>query len=924
LRNRSYFILFLILLICGCSNQGLSKKDYYEKGIDFLKGGNPNGAVIAFKKAVEKDMNYFEARFQLALAYIGLNKYEKAEKELLKVLRLNPSFEEAHLHLAKIYVNTARNDEAIKEITEYIKDRDDNPEAYEIMASAYAGKKDFSMSEQTLHDTLDKFPNSNSTKIVLAKIYMANDKPERAERILHDVLEAESDNENALHLLANIKKRKKDTQAVIDLYSRILDINSDDMNARFELGIAYLVDKKSDKAKKIAAYLNKNYKNRPEGPYLTGLIHYSNHEIDEAIVSLKEALKMAHIPQASYYLGLALLSKGNLEQATNEFQRTIDMDPEMIQARLLLSMTHLKKGRPDDAEKEVLHALKIDENNALAHNILGSVYLAQAKGDLAIREFDRAIELDPALVDAYVKKGVFNLLSGDSRKAEEDFTDAVEIAPDILATRIILARYYIKEKKFDDAIKILNEGLKENPNDAILYNIMGAAYLGSEDFDNADRYFNKAIAANPGFVLPYFNLAFIHLKANQKDEAIAAYRKVLKIDENNVRALLMLAKIMEEDKRDEDALSYYKKATKQNQPVAYVSLAGYYQRRKDGKRALEALEDALRIDPRNITVLDMMGRIYFAAHDYEKVISVYRRMASVSPIAGTQRIAAAYSAMGKYDRALQELQGVSFDGVDRIKVIMQRVKILMKKEDYYAAERAAQEIISLAPESDAGYIVLADVYARTRKFSEAVDALNAAEKINPENVKTRITKGNVYVQMEDYQSALKVFKALEKRYPEYAPVYFFQASTMQMMGETKAAVKSYEKALEISPDYAPSLNNLAYLYAEGSGDIEKAFDMAQRAKKIAPKDGNITDTLGWTLFKKGNYDEALKYFLEASTYLPEEPSIHYHLGLVYHEKGLDDPAREQLEKAIFLGEKSHFPYIEETRGLLEGIRKGKK
>ena len=84
MRKRAYTFFVLVILIIGCSSQDLSKKDYYEKGREFLKNGNSNGAIVAFKKAIEKDQSYFEARFQLALAYILQNKYEKAEKELQK------------------------------------------------------------------------------------------------------------------------------------------------------------------------------------------------------------------------------------------------------------------------------------------------------------------------------------------------------------------------------------------------------------------------------------------------------------------------------------------------------------------------------------------------------------------------------------------------------------------------------------------------------------------------------------------------------------------------------------------------------------------------------------------------------------------------------------------------------------------------
>jgi len=215
---------------------------------------------------------------------------------------------------------------------------------------------------------------------------------------------------------------------------------------------------------------------------------------------------------------------------------------------------------------------------------------------------------------------------------------------------------------------------------------------------------------------------------------------------------------------------------------------------------------------------------------------------------------------------------------------------------------------------------LARVYFSAREFPKAIETLKKAEKINPDNLKTKIAIGNAYVQIKDYEKALNTFDEIAKSNPEYAPSYFFQANIMELMGKRKAAVGKHERALEISPDYAPSLNNLAYLYAEGFGPIDKAHEMAKRAKQIAPKDGSVTDTLGWILFKKGEYNEALKYFLEASTYLPEEPTIQYHLGLVYLKKGMDDNAKTHLEDAIRIGTKRQFTELEDAQRLLAGLK----
>jgi tetratricopeptide (TPR) repeat protein len=316
----------------------------------------------------------------------------------------------------------------------------------------------------------------------------------------------------------------------------------------------------------------------------------------------------------------------------------------------------------------------------------------------------------------------------------------------------------------------------------------------------------------------------------------------------------------------------------------------------------------------------MKGRIYLALKDYKEAISAYKRMANYAPILGKQRIAAVYGLMGEYDNAIKELKELLVEGTDRINISMQVINLYIKNKDYKAAETTAKDIILTVPESDAGYVALAKIFFSTREYSKAVYALKEAEKINPDNVKTKITIGNAYVQMKDYDNALNAFHKLAEANPEYAPAYFFQANTLELMGKRKEAVEKHEKAIKISPDYVPSLNNLAYLYAEGFGLVEKAEGMARRAKEIAPKDGSIADTLGWTLFKKGDYDEASEYFLEASKYMPEDPTIKYHLALAYLKKGMRREAEAQLKDAIIIGGKTHFSELEDAQRLLEGIR----
>ncbi len=57
-------ILSAFLLICGCSPK--TKEELFQEGVGHFKKNNPQGAIVLFKKALEKDPNFFDARLELA------------------------------------------------------------------------------------------------------------------------------------------------------------------------------------------------------------------------------------------------------------------------------------------------------------------------------------------------------------------------------------------------------------------------------------------------------------------------------------------------------------------------------------------------------------------------------------------------------------------------------------------------------------------------------------------------------------------------------------------------------------------------------------------------------------------------------------------------------------------------------------------
>jgi tetratricopeptide (TPR) repeat protein len=142
---------------------------------------------------------------------------------------------------------------------------------------------------------------------------------------------------------------------------------------------------------------------------------------------------------------------------------------------------------------------------------------------------------------------------------------------------------------------------------------------------------------------------------------------------------------------------------------------------------------------------------------------------------------------------------------------------------------------------------------------------------------------------------------------------------MQLIGDTQGAMAQYERVLSLSNNHVPALNNLAFLYAEGKGDLTRALQLATRAYLLSPDNGAVNDTIGYVMLKKGETEKALKALKRAEQLVPEDPHVHYHLALAYEEEGDTNRAVESLYQALRLGD---FPEKGEARRLLERLQKG--
>jgi tetratricopeptide (TPR) repeat protein len=135
-----------------------------------------------------------------------------------------------------------------------------------------------------------------------------------------------------------------------------------------------------------------------------------------------------------------------------------------------------------------------------------------------------------------------------------------------------------------------------------------------------------------------------------------------------------------------------------------------------------------------------------------------------------------------------------------------------------------------------------------------------------------------------------------------------------VQGNLDEAQQWWEKALQIDNYAAAAANNLAWLYAEGRGNLEVALQLAMTAKSKYPNLAEVNDTLGWVYYRKDLIGQAMLYLQQSLDLEPNNPVYHYHLGMALARKGDDAKARRVLQRALQLDPK--FPDAAQARKTL--------
>jgi tetratricopeptide (TPR) repeat protein len=674
-------------------------------------------------------------------------------------------------------------------------------------------------------------------------------------------------------------------------YRKVLGLAPDDPTALRQLGIIY-----HDQGQIPQAYplLKKSAELEPDDPEIQlklGLIFLSGRQYAQARDAAVQVLeKQPGNEQALLLLVDASRTPRDIEDARKFIQSLREKDQERPSYHLALGVSYLRQNEPARAESEFKAALNLDPKSTQTYAALGSLYWSRNDLKEANQAFKTGADLAPPRSPMRMRYVDFLLKTGAAAEAKAILEDITRKLPDYLPPRVNLMKIVCAEQMGDDCAARVQNILAQDPVNVDALFQSGVLNLAKGEAERAAREFEQVggISRHPqvlyqlarAYLLSAKNAPNDTKRRNLVEAAERNLTTAISLDPNLDQASLLLAELKMRKGIPTAAVDLLMSVTKERPQIAQAQylLASAYLAQQKNDQALAVYRQMTELFPKDPQPPFRIGRMLLQRGQQPDARKAFEKSIEISPdyMPATEALVDLDIAAKQYGLAMDRLQ----EFIDKNPKLAQlwglRGKIYLAQRDFTHAEADLLKAIDLDPKLDAAYLLLAQLYVASNKQDQAIEKLNALVEKN---------------KTVPALTQLAMLQEQRKNFP--------------------AARDAYEKLLEIAPNFPLALNNLAVLYSERLGQPDKAYDLATRASEAAPNEPRLADTLGWILFKKGDYGNALRLLQESAGKLPDQPEIQFHAGMAHYMMGEEAPARLALQKAV--DATADFPGKDEAR-----------
>jgi putative PEP-CTERM system TPR-repeat lipoprotein len=870
--------------------------------------GDAQGAQLELKNALKAAPQDAAVRVRLARMELGMNDPESAQTDLLTAIKDGGDETEIVPLLDRAYFAQGKFEDLLRDMPA----RDDGPPLVRsavlvARADAMAALKMYDDARSALTQAEQLAPRSVIPKLAIARLDYARDQPDSALSKVDEVIQApaSAEGKGALadaHLLkGRILISKGDNAGALTEMNAALA--SDPANAaalieRAQLYIAQNQDAKADADIKAAIAAAPR---AVAARYFQALLLVRAKDFTGADTDLTKyaqgfkAFPRGYLLQAT--VKILLKQYEQAEAAIDLYLAAVpgDLEGEKVQADLLMRMGNFA------AAADVLDRAVLEHpNDADALEMLGQAY-GPINTYRSREAFDKAAKLRPDNPSVLRGLALDNIAQGKDANGASDLETLLKSAPTNKEAIEKLIQVDFRDRKFDDAGKLIADLIKQNPGDPDAADAAGVLELAQAHLAAAKTAFQDVEKKFPDFLPVKVQLGALYLGDGDEDRARGEYESVLAKDPANVAALANLSAIMAGRGQAAQTLDLWKKANRvnPNDSQIEIGLIRAYMANDDLDGGLSAVREMLIRHPGEASLLEMRAQIEAAQKDYKAAIVSLQRLVEIQPSSSIAR------------RELALMQDAAGENAGAIATIAEARKLdplsvslaadearLLGESDPASGVAATQREAALLPDNPDAQALPGDYLLFLKRPAEALAAYRSAYQAHPSLTLAKRLSDFAVTDGKSTEGE-KILSDWVAAHPQdvagRADLAEFLASEKNFAG----ARAQYETLAKQLPDDPVILNNLALVYLHDKDS--RALALAQHAHEIALDNPQIDDTLGWIMVQQGDAANGAGLLQRAHARSPGDLSAEYHLAVALEGIGRKADAADLLKSAMATG-----------------------
>ena len=379
---------------------------------------------------------------------------------------------------------------------------------------------------------------------------------------------------------------------------------------------------------------------------------------------------------------------------------------------------------------------------------------------------------------------------------------AEQLYPDSTTVKLRRAHLLIAKEQFDEAMRIIKELRRVEPDNTDVAYSLGVAYGAMGEHEEAVKHFLEAATDGwmPGRV--YANIAEEYYHMNNFDEAIRYYQLALDTDSYDSTTLYNYIDTAIQSNAAEDAVTYLKSFVGEHpySGEAWHCLGNAYRSLGLFEQAIDAYEYAIAIDKTNAAAYaDHAATLEYMGRPAEAVTTLLRALDYVSSRAALYRmVAAIYMRSDNVEMALVYYRKAVDENPSDAEALASLALAYAMSGDVSTAMPLLRKALRLVPES-------AEVLYSAAVIYDSIDNFDAASDYFERTMMSDECTEMMCQQYVQFLYKRKVYDILAQFADESLEIYPHNPFYSTYLAAAYYYTNRYNRASQVLPDVNPVL-----------------------------------------------------------------------------------------------------------------------